>query len=634
MSATADVQTVPAPTRPAAGWSRLWHRELAHYPSTRTRLVCLSIVVLTTILFYYQYYVISGVGDRVIATTGMSFMYFVNINVVSAFASAVTSVLGGLTDRYGRANVVVLGVLGCALTCLIGFPFAHSALSVALLYTLLGALEGVVLVATPALVRDFSPQFGRATAMGFWTIGPVAGSLITSAVVSNTIDHVGAWQDEYVIAGWAGIGVFLIALIWLRELSPQLRDQVLVTEQDQALAEAKARGIDVEKALHRPYRQMLRFDILGSAFAISVFLIIYYVAVGFFPIFFQTLFGFTTSQANSLGNWMWGFQAAALVLIGLCSDRLRVRKPFMLAGAAGTIVMTLLLIRFTDRPHTTYHTWVVILALLGLCLAITFAPWMAGFTETVERRNPALTATGLSLWALLLRVVVTVVTFIMPYMMSSVTTLVQDGPPVQALVAGQDPSLTASQNAIVKQVAADPTIVTKVQALATKYSAQLATAAKIDAGTQAALTKNANDQNAQTKALSEISGISAAQLFKPANAAGLTKAVNQLVALGKVPSADLDYLSKYGTPLQSQKVQAKLRYLEAKGPKVQRAVTNSPRQWQHYFWLALAGQVVFVPLIFVMAGFWNPRRARRATEQHEQLVARELAKISQARSSV
>ncbi len=47
--------------------------------------------------------------------------------------------------------------------------------------TFVGVVEGMCLVATPALIRDFSPQVGRATAMGFWTSGPVLGSLIVSA---------------------------------------------------------------------------------------------------------------------------------------------------------------------------------------------------------------------------------------------------------------------------------------------------------------------------------------------------------------------------------------------------------------------------------------------------------------------
>ena len=51
-------------------------------------------------------------------------------------------------------------------------------------------MEGICLVATPALIRDFSPQVGRATAMGFWTSGPVIGSLIVSVVGSATIPAV------------------------------------------------------------------------------------------------------------------------------------------------------------------------------------------------------------------------------------------------------------------------------------------------------------------------------------------------------------------------------------------------------------------------------------------------------------
>jgi ACS family D-galactonate transporter-like MFS transporter len=133
--------------------NRLWHRELEHYPSWRPRMASLSIVVLTTILFYYQYYAISGVGDQVIAQTGMSFVFFVNINVVSALASALTAVAAGWADRFGRANIVTFGVLLCALVCLLGFPFVHGPWGVGILYSVLGAIEGVVLVATPAIVR-------------------------------------------------------------------------------------------------------------------------------------------------------------------------------------------------------------------------------------------------------------------------------------------------------------------------------------------------------------------------------------------------------------------------------------------------------------------------------------------------
>jgi hypothetical protein len=38
--------------------------------------------------------------------------------------------------------------------------------------------------------------------------------------------------------------------------------------------------------------------------------------------------------------------------------------------------------------------------------------------------------------------------------------------------------------------------------------------------------------------------------------------------------------------------------------------------------------VLFVPFIFVMAGRWNPRRAREDTRKHDELVDRELAALA------
>ena len=102
-------------------------------------------------------------------------------------------------------------------------------------------------MATPALIRDFSPQVGRATAMGFWTSGPVLGSLIVAVVGSATIPAVVTdprfWTHEYRICGIAGLVVFVIAFVGLRELSPQLRDQLMVTMRDRALIEARAKGL-------------------------------------------------------------------------------------------------------------------------------------------------------------------------------------------------------------------------------------------------------------------------------------------------------------------------------------------------------------------------------------------------------
>ena len=42
--------------------------------------------------------------------------------------------------------------------------------------------------------------------------------------------------------------------------------------------------------------------------------------------------------------------------------------------------------------------------MLSFALGVAYTPWMASFTETVEARNPALTATGLAIWGWIVRV--------------------------------------------------------------------------------------------------------------------------------------------------------------------------------------------------------------------------------------
>ncbi|MFI6602511.1 hypothetical protein ACIBHX_40190 [Nonomuraea sp. NPDC050536] len=147
--------------------------------------------------------------------------------------------------------------------------------------------------------------------------------------------------------------------------------------------------------------------------------------MGFFTIYLTTIFVFTTSQANGLNAWYWAVDAVALVIAGLLSDRLRVRKPFMVVGTVIAIVMTIVFLTRATHPDTGYGTLALIISVLAAGLAIAYAPWMAAFTETVERRNPALTATGLAVWGWIIRIVVTASLFFVPYVVSSMNTLVE-----------------------------------------------------------------------------------------------------------------------------------------------------------------------------------------------------------------
>jgi hypothetical protein len=309
----------------------------------------------------------------------------------------------------------------------------------------------------------------------------------------------------------------------------------------------------------------MHWDIIGSAFAISVFLLIYYTAVGFFVIYFETLHGFSLSTANSIGDWFWAFDAGVLILVGIVSDRVKVRKPFMLIGGIGAIVMMIVFLSLGAK--TSYATFAVVISILAAFLAIAYGPWMASFTETIEKHNPALIATGLAVWGWIIRIVVALSAFALPLVVGSMTPVITYGTQVQTLVA--------------------------------QYGPQLATAQAIDPKTQAALSANPSDTAALTTAVGEI-----AKAFNVTPAVATTR----LAAAAAVPKADLLFLNEHAA-------------------QVQTAAAAAPGQWKNWWWVCVGGMVLFLPFILIMAGRWSPRRARQDAEDHERAVQQELAAL-------
>ena len=75
-----------------------------------------------------------------------------------------------------------------------GYSLSQVARATGISRSFIGLVEGVILVATPALIRDFSPQLGRASAMGFWTLGPVVGSLVVAGCAQSPPRASGAYR--------------------------------------------------------------------------------------------------------------------------------------------------------------------------------------------------------------------------------------------------------------------------------------------------------------------------------------------------------------------------------------------------------------------------------------------------------
>ena len=391
-------------------------------------------------MLYYLYYVEGAVTPLLLPYYHMSFQFFLYLLVVSNAIGAFSAFVGGLSDKIGRANLTIYGTFVVAVIQLFAIPHIHDKWGFAASYCVIGFVEGVILVSTPALMRDFSPQMGRGVAMGFWALGPTMGALCASLVATHTLDHLKPWQDQFIISGLVCLGVVVISFLFLRELSPQLRDQLMVSERERALVEARAMGMDVETVTRHPIRSMMKIDLVSSSIAISVFLLFYYASVSVLTIYWVVTFNRTTPQANGINVWLAASLSIGLVVAGVLSDWARVRKPFMLVGRGlrhrddglphppdGSAARRVLLQRPGDRA-------------LAVSISLAYAPWMANYTEQVESHNPALTASGLAIWGWILRITVALSFLVLPHVITTSTVLVDNqnaGATLQAIQAAQ-----------------------------------------------------------------------------------------------------------------------------------------------------------------------------------------------------
>jgi MFS family permease len=671
MSGTTEQTAIP--NRPK--WTAsLWKRQLDTYPDTRPRVVFLAITVLATIMLYYELYVGGSVSTLILVNLHMTFTFYVITIAFGALIGAFGSLAAGLGDRLGRANIVVFGLLFTAVFVTFILPAATAKWPFTIESFVVSFVEGTCLVATPALIRDFSPQVGRATAMGFWTSGPVVGSLIVAVVGSATVPTVVSnprfWTHEYYICGIAGLVVWVIAFFGLKELSPRLRDQLMVTLRDRALVEAKAKGMteqDIEAALRHPFRQLLKPDIIISAFAVSIMLLIYYTAVLTSLIYLTTVFGFSIKNANGLGNWNWGFNAIGVILIGVISDRFRVRKPFMVIGG---VIAAIALVVFLEQAghHPGYYTLAIMLAVLALGLGIAYTPWMASYTETVEARNPALTATGLAIWGWIIRIVVFVSYLFIPVVINSVTPLVNYGGTVQAYAttyssqiafATAHPDIVATAQKIPPNVIATaqkipPSVIATAQtdsvqlANAQKFAPELrviqanpALFAKLATYTNPAKIPPALVGQAIKAAGGGATGLGILTTIS-ANKAAINGVIAVAPALQTVApyatdlqtiapySAQLTTIAPYSAQLTAlSKVPAGVfPYLQAHGAAVTKAAAQTAGQWKTWYWICFGGIIFFLLSIPLLKGRWRPRDAKRDEDEHEAMVQAEMTKLS------
>jgi MFS family permease len=377
-----------------------WQRELAHYPATPARVWYLGVTLAVAVTLYSHAFVAVSVLPLLQRELGFTLQHFGLFFMLAFLPNAVSSLFGSLSDRLGRANLVVYGSILSALFTL-GVALTGTTRSFFIAGWILALVEGVLQVTLLALVRDFSPRMSRAFALGFYSIGPWGGQILAATVASLTLPVYGTWQSQYVISSALSLVVALIAFFGLRELGPGLRGQVVMTADDAAHLEERAANFDVAAATRQPWQQMLRPSILFSSLGYTLYNVPRYTFNIFLPTYLNGALAIPLAQANGIASFSGLAFIGGSLTIGFCSDRLQTRKPFILIGALAVALMLLFVMGLTPT------TGVGMLSLILICLSFSQATgnvtWLAAFTETAEEINPALIGTALAIQGAIFR---------------------------------------------------------------------------------------------------------------------------------------------------------------------------------------------------------------------------------------
>lgn len=355
---------------------------LTEYPVGARRRVLLAVVVLALFISAFEGQ-LAPVLPLLLDDLGMSLKTYGLITAASLIFGALAGYLGGeLADRVGRVRILVPFMFLSAGACLF-MATADSVGHFALARILLAFVEGVAVAGTQPLIRDFTPRMGRAQAFAFWSWGSVGANFFAAAVASATLGVFGnQWRSQlFIMAGAALVGAIIIALT-LRDLSPEVRRAVRLTEHE-------AHTVEVPQG-----RKGLRVLLTHRAFWTHVLAMSFlYVLLATMNAYAQTMlvqqFSISIRAASAITMVFWLSNLGLSLVFARLSDRSQRRKNFMVSGGGAAAIFVGAFLALMGRGSEASTSVVIVLFIgIGVALAAIFGPWMASFSEHVEEVHP------------------------------------------------------------------------------------------------------------------------------------------------------------------------------------------------------------------------------------------------------
>ena len=298
-----------------------------------------------------------------------------------------------LSDRTTGLLFSVFMILTSVFTGLMG-----TTSSVILLMTYrvgLGLSEGPLGIGCTNVINRWFPAKEKGTATGLWIAASKLGPLIVPSVCIIVIQLWG-WREIFYVFAVPGI---LLAVVWMffvtnspgenRFCSPAERryiaDETIVGgNSGKSLSRAHMTPMPRLDAINRtkrvPQLETIRqvfgsWNIFGIALGYGCMIGISNIFISWIPTYLVTVKGFASVKMGFLASAPFIGAVTGNMLGGIISDRLLGgrRKPMMMLGALGTMIMTFLLI---DAPDSVAYLGAALM-LAGLMLGIGFAGYSA-----------------------------------------------------------------------------------------------------------------------------------------------------------------------------------------------------------------------------------------------------------------
>ncbi len=283
-------------------------------------------------------------------------------------------------DRFGRRPMLIWPVAAYAVISVAG-ALSQSFWALAALIAAGSFLMAGMNPAVHAASRDLTPRMGRAMVYAWVSLAFTIGALLSTAVAAQTLPIWPGWRSQYWIAAALAATTAAVIFVFYRDLSPQVRGQVLEERVDVPVSTTPA--IDT----YADGRKVYRSPRLWFLSTVIVFWSLAYVTVSaYVPTFLVQNYALDPARAAGVTSWFWIVFTASVFLSGCLSDTLRVRKT---VTAFGGVTTGLCFIYGAMLPASTSEaTLVAVWSATGFFAGFIYPAWCALYSETAEAISP------------------------------------------------------------------------------------------------------------------------------------------------------------------------------------------------------------------------------------------------------